>query len=529
MNNIFKIAICLTFTLMTVSAFAQPPQCDTCTYDYDHTWNPKYLDSVVHYKPFQVLSEYNGCPDGIINGERNVTFIHGLGGSIASWYKQSQFTRNTYETSSFGIDYTSSAYEVDLDEVAIEVNNDIGTRVANGVDKAYPNRCNLNDFAIAHSQGGIAARHLGRYWDLGVSTLGTRQFFGLVTFGTPHAGADIALTRTQHTSFVQQALSTVVLKDVANGAYDLTKRFGFLFGKSAADILDPIDTLIKNNLAPVFLGASVHTNTLDQMRYDNQAMININNHQSRVHKVAFYGVEEAPECWRVMNNMTDTAAEEYPLWGAQRDNALMDTMEAIRAEHVGAISENRTEIESLKDQANTPVWGLIRAILGISKDIATLEANTRHREKSVTFLNNANTEWRYLIGSYHRDSFTYVKETYLELKWEEKYGIGGKWYSQTRYFDTYQEALDHYSNVKSYKKRNRIITGLTRVVKKQTLFPSDGVVLQKSQVAYPGVGNRTDKMPRNNHFQERNSEETERVMRKLYKGGYDDFFFVPEK
>jgi len=528
-NRIIKQAVLsVIFTLMTVISYAQPPQCDTCIYDYEHTWRPQMLDSVVRYTPPQVLTEYEGCPDGI-SGERNISFIHGLGGSIASWSKQAKFTRDNYITSSFGIDYTSSAYEVSFDEVTIEVNNDIGTRTSNGVDQLFPNRCNKRDFAISHSQGGLAGRHLDRYWDLQNSTYGTRKYFGLVTFAAPHAGADISLTRESHKEFVQQAVSAVILAPVNDAAYDLTNKVGYLFGVSAPDLLNNLDTLIKYQLAPLML-APVHTPTLDEMIPGGPQMNAINNHASRLRKVAFYGVESAPECWKIMTNLTDTASEDYPLWGAQPDHYFEDKMNIVKDEHVGKIADNEKKLKSLKAQANTPIWGLIRAIFGVSKKIGTLQENTDHRKKAVLFLNNANTEWRYLIGSYHRDSFTTMTETRHKVTWEEKYKVGSKWSSKEKTnFPEWWDAQAHYNNVNVHRKRNMQLSMYTTTHKLQTFYPSDGVVLVKSQKAFPGVGNRTDEMRGNNHFQERNSTETKRVMKNLYNGDYDPFFKVDKK
>ncbi len=90
-----QVALCFIFTTMTVVVYAQPPHCDTCMYDYDHTRLPYFTDTSGKITLPQILGEFNGCPDGI-NGERNISFIHGLGGSIASWSKQSKFTRDNY-------------------------------------------------------------------------------------------------------------------------------------------------------------------------------------------------------------------------------------------------------------------------------------------------------------------------------------------------------------------------------------------------------------------------------------------------
>ena len=125
----------------------------------------------------------------------------------------------------------------------------------------------------------------------------------------------------------------------------------------------------------------------------------------------------------------------------------------------------------------------------------------RNRGEAVSFLDNANTYWRYLVGSYHRDSLTKVTETYYELKWEEKYGVGGKGYSQTRKFVSAQDADNHYSNLSVYKKKQKSVTSGTQTVYKQTFYPSDGVVLAKSQVAFQEVKkSNTDVLEKNNHY-----------------------------
>ena len=64
---------------------------------------------------------------------------------------------------------------------------------------------------------------------------------------------------------------------------------------------------------------------------------------------------------------------------------------------------------------------------------------------------------------------------------------------------------------------------------RESFYPNDGVVLVKSQKAFPGVGGRIDKMEKNNHFQERNSPQTEEVLEKLYKGKYDGYFTTLRK
>ena len=202
----------------------------------------------------------------------------------------------------------------------------------------YPNRCKLNDFAIAHSQGGIAARYLDWQWDDNQNgNFGTREFYGLVTFGTPHAGADIAITKTQHNAFIGQIASSIFLEKPYGIVYDFTSSpVGAFLGLSGADVIDKIDDAIVNTLAPLSTG-SLHTPTLDEMKPNSPTMDSINNHHSRLRKVAFYGIEEEPECWRVISGITDTASEDYPIWGATRDDHFQGKMEKARAAHEGEV------------------------------------------------------------------------------------------------------------------------------------------------------------------------------------------------
>jgi hypothetical protein len=527
-----KAVLCIIFTLMTVIGYAQPPHCDTCVYDYDHTWNPKYLDSVVVYSPPQTLSEFDSCANGTLK-KKNITFIHGLGGGIASWDKQKTWTDQNYQSAVIIGEYTGASWENSFHSVAQKLNNDIGSGLANGVDQSYPNRCPDNDFAIAHSQGGIAARYMDRQWDINTNgTFGNRKFNGLVTFATPHAGADIALTRTQHGAFIGKIVDAIFLE----GLYDLRG-----FSNKLDKLLDTKNVFIEEKLAPIMI-AGVHTNSLDEMRYDNQTMININNHQSRLNKVAFYGIEDAPECWRVISNLTDTASEEYPIWTATKDNFFVDKAQEAEDNHIGEINANNRKIKRNKNiiKASTAVtllpggWGIRlltgAATAGLVLQNKRLDSENSERNKAVNFLDNANTEWRYLIGSYHRDSFTTKTETRHKVTWEEKYGFGGKWYSQERTnFPEWWDAQAHYNNVNVYKKRNMQLSTYTITHKLQTFYPSDGVVLKKSQLAFPGVDlKNTREMNGDSHFQERNSPNARDLFIDLYKGKFGKFFRTEE-
>src|SRR5690606_18099219 len=134
----------------------------------------------------------------------------------------------------------------------------------------------------------------------GGGAFGNRKYYGLVTFGTPHAGADVALTKEEHYAYVADVISTIIMKPIDDVTYDFTGTFaGTFLAGGIYNLRERLDTLIKNELAPLML-ASLHRPTLDSMAPGTPMMNTLNNHWGSMHRVAFYGIEDAPECWRVM-------------------------------------------------------------------------------------------------------------------------------------------------------------------------------------------------------------------------------------
>ncbi|PCJ65917.1 MAG: hypothetical protein COA58_07500 [Bacteroidetes bacterium] len=506
---------------MALVAYAQPPRCDTCHFDYDHTWNPSYIDSVVVYSP-PFANEFQPCQNDTVK-MKNITFIHGLGGSANSWAKQAVWTGNNYKTGKTNVNYDANL-QSSFDYIGDELLEPQITKGSDQMTKTNPGRCLQNDFAIAHSQGGIAARFLDWQWDVNTNgDFGIRGYYGLVTFGTPHAGADIAFTKEQHKGFIQEIVSAIYLERGYGLVYDFSQSIvGRFLGLKGSDLVDKIDGAIENQLAPVML-ASIQAPTLDEMAPGSPTMNSINNHKSRLRKVAFYGIEDAPECWKIVSNMTDTASEDYPLWEAERDYHFQEKMEKARYEHETVIQELGKEIRVRGDYMKIPI---LKKLLS-TKKYNELVDEKNHRERAITFLNNANTQWRYLIGSYHRDSFETKTINKYIVKWDEKYGwFLSKWYHQERSFYNYDDAVSYSKTIHGqvYQIKNQEIATVQETREVQQFFPSDGVVLVRSQRAFPGVGGRVDKMEHNNHFQERNSPETEILLLKLYNGKYDSYF-----
>ena len=529
-----KYLLALMSLLFSISLLAQTEE--NCTREMFSSDNlmklQKLADSSVSHHPGNLPTHlpfqmYTPCanPDSNIRG---VGFIHGLGGSIAAWDKQIRFTDSAYDVASFGVDYGSGKYEVSFFQVGQRVQQELKEGFENADDVHQiiysTSRCHNDDYVIAHSQGGIAARYIDQQWNMGSRSFGDRQYYGLVTFGTPHAGADVALTKEEHYAFVADVISSVVLYSKNEIVYDLSSSFvGTFFSSGIYNFNARLDSIIKNELAPLML-TSVHTSTLDEMRPDGQLINDLNKHWGSLHRVAFYGVEDEPECWRVMDQVITKGAEEYPLWGAQPDEEFMRRMEEVRAIHTLKIQENNDYINHKRSWRSASWLGgpLIAGLAHwkLNNEILNKMAENDHRKARITFLNNANTQWRYLIGSYHRDSFDMVAETYYEVR---HVCYDGNGYSLcTTGFGTRAEAEDFAARIFGGGQ----ITERVQFKKVLRFYPSDGVVLARSQQAFPGIeeGN-IDYMPHNNHFQERNSSETERVLKALFDGDLYDTYF----
>lgn len=469
---------------------------------------------------------YEGCPANP-NNLRTVAFVHGLGGSRGAWDKQITFTMTQYPAASFGADY--GGFERSMDDMGGELNTDLAAGFGQ-VNQYYfgqygIERCIKDDYVIAHSQGGIAARYIDWAWNTNYSngSFGLRKFNGLVTFGTSHAGADIALTKEEHYGYVSDVISTVILYALNEKMYDLTNNFpGTFLASGVYNLKEKFDTLIKNELAPLML-AKMHTPTLDAMAPGSSTMNTLNNHWGSLHRVAFYGIEEAPECWRVMDMVITKGAEEYPLWGAEPDEEFMIKMELVRALHTTMIEKNEGLIFK-KEAARALSFALLAPIL--NSEIVALKVENERRNDALVFLNNANTEWRYLIGSYHRDSLEPIVEAYFVVNYQVNIALRHSVYqmqiNKSKTFDRLEDAEDFAEEV------NGQVTQKFRVRLVQKFYPSDGVVLARSQRAYPGVKeDDVDIMPGDNHFQERNSKQTERVLKTLYEGTqYDKYFKI---
>jgi hypothetical protein len=114
---------------------------------------------------------------GILFGqsERNIIFMHGLGGSEEAWIKYDEYFNATRKANPIRFSYTEAS------GIPGAV-NDAQVKMSAAVPaSSYP-----QNIVIAHSQGGIVTRGIAKAF-----SASQRPFGGFITVGTPNLGARV--------------------------------------------------------------------------------------------------------------------------------------------------------------------------------------------------------------------------------------------------------------------------------------------------------------------------------------------------
>jgi hypothetical protein len=531
-NNLIKLCL-FVFLYINISQevlLAQPPVlgCEPGPY----TWQidaPKITNkSIPIYSNTSTINYFDKCSENE-QWAKNISFLHGLAGASSSWEKPRMWTVNNYTPHS-AISPQYKGHEQHFYIAAEKFKNNLSGLLESGANEFAPDRCKKEDYVIAHSQGGIVARYLDHQWWLCENgfgckpSLGNRNYYGVVTFAAPNAGAHIGLSKHEHYDMVSNIVNTIVLNPIDSSLFEIKDKW--FVSESLATKIDlaraNLDTFLKKNLAPALL-AGLHSPTLDSMVPNTPIINSLTAYQSRLRRVAFYGVEDAPEVWRIMDMVMNDEPSDVPLFTANTDDKFMETVERIRIENINEIKNNEDYIKRQRTYYSIPIWGLFHELVTINGVLKEIKEKKMRQDK-VDFLNNANTQWRYLIGSYHRDSFDVITVTKYIVSYIHA-GFPGNIIKHE--FSNENDAYNFSQDLLNSNQYWNVTTNTTtHTSTSRSFYPSDGVVLVKSQKAFPGVKESdTDIMRHNNHFQVRNSSETERVLLNLYtKENYDQFF-----
>jgi pimeloyl-ACP methyl ester carboxylesterase len=476
-------------------------QCDTLK---DATFSAEYKYNPNDFKPPGMATPVpDPPPPPDPNEVRRIYFIHGLGGSSASWAKTAMACQyNSHGPANFPArkceadflpNYTDHTNSLRL------ATNKIRTEIS-----AQAQRDSINGNAmkrsraivIAHSQGGVIARemmHLDMVADTNHSTLHFgMNYGGVVTVASPLQGARILNNRHLILQMANDACNKITAgyrDEIARQISDQIPLFNI-----KSKLADKLGALMEgfcdagaSEVLPMFFNAyyegitesykvGSYINTLDNDIY--------NAKYSKFPKMAFYAIEPQTNLfWRTFNwtlkepNNVGTVA-----FQANDDWDLLDnTIMPIYNTAVKKAEEHYAEYTRLSEKSKRFFIGAFVSGKKLTDEYKSYVAWSQGLE----WFNNANEPWQTIIGA-------------KSINWHKN--LGG---------DPWGEWVER---------------------------ESDGVVLAESAADMPGATHAPVKISEkgpgfdgSSHMQVRNDEGLRKHLNALFDGDYHPYFKVFEQ
>lgn len=356
-------------------------------------------------------------------GDVNIFWIHGLNGTTESWAVAAKATEygvmknnevvfparkaNSYRGLPSSNSNPVQLYSEDLGILSASQD------VEDYMDSEVPITDRTSkDFIIAHSQGGIVGREWLRQSVINPSTFKNLPH-GLVTFGTPHDGAEILNNtrpdlRNKVPNFMNEACKSLV------GAYVIPKinsNFGskLLVSSNMQDKIVNLGCgLVSKSIIPFVLDNYHKRTTLDYYNgskyltgYNSTSghVQGLSEYKLKVPVVQFYGIEKAPVLWKFMSSVLamghDKLDNKEIIFGYEKDDELeLKVNDMINEFDAGYIYERDQE----NYYGNIETASIITSFLGlpilsyiwatINKKSAIENKNAYHAAK--VWLTNAN-------------------------------------------------------------------------------------------------------------------------------------------
>lgn len=446
---------------------------------------------------------------------KNVYWIHGLNGSVTSWALAALATSSpNYATPEFPNRYINSVRGPSSGQTYGE---NVGISAAsfdmNSVANLYVNSDSTHkDFIIAHSQGGIVSREWLRNMEEFPNSF-PDYAHGLVTFGTPHAGAQI-LNNTRSDmgnmlpAFFGEACKVMANVEVApliNNSF-LTR---LLLSNTIRNSIGAGCNILSENIIPYAMSNYYKPTTKDYFVGASFMTSPKHNHPTglmdytlKVPVVQFYGVEESPVIWKFFSSVMEMGESwidsSERLFAYDADSLIEIKVNQMRDEFIAKRQITEAHRDGLR---KTPCWGFILGGLAIGAPIVGVAG---------------------AAGCY----------TYVALKNKEysnsitAYNIATNWINNAP--DYYLEIIGAREEVLVPFTLNIFGRDLTLYKTEVIYKDNDGVALAESAGAKIKVQDEPNnfriKMPKTNHEQMKNSRRTRDALNALYDGKYGGFF-----
>lgn len=489
---------------------------------------------------------------------RLIYFVHGLGGNDKSWDAVDDAHTSEFVYTPLRVDYEE--HQRDFNEASYEVYTEMNRlRLAALYNNERPLTTD-KPYAIGHSQGGLILRDMDRKFDINYDAhfqQDHRQFYGMITFCTPHLGANIATSQEALTKLASDFSYLIGNATLKKEVAKFSLKVPFLskkiqkFSTQATDLLEAlsgnlivngINIMSKGQQAPMTQQYGPHAPYVRQtLNYSN----------TTIPKALFYAEESDPILFRIATYMIGPSASDfvhYPRFGANDDEKIEKGINELRAKLLADIKSHQKEAEKIKkkiNRTNIPVVGLAFLLTKKSKlnQLKIQEDAIKAETEAVAFIEKVNAMYKTIIGA-------------VDVRRIFKREITGYWCvtssKQTNVTIPYvgKKKMDvqvkHRVDDASLCDGIKTIPIYTTPAVEQT---TDAVLTSNSQKGFPGchdryklllnevrtyntngqfvgIENRSDV----NHIQLLNCLQTDEALRRIYEGrGVPIFFKLKEK
>jgi len=510
----------LSAILSVMIMFQIHAQVDQCS-DTPVSFDPEVI--MREYEP-PVLSDYPApAPPESLN-KRKIWFVHGLAGNDASWASGNAYTLQKWsdKVSTRLVDYLNFQ-KGDLWQASAKLFSDMDPGNVNDPEQIEAYK---RDFIIAHSLGGLVARRLEHHYysdDVSVKPYG-----GIVTFGTPHLGAQLADFKVNNHQSLQHFVKVTCKGLLAGPVEEKVKTNGFtrwidrmLFWTDLSDwvtkpVCDQVSTIgltVFEKLMTEPIEASIVPGSAEL-----QALANTPSPQSQLHTVAFWGEEFDNDDMAIRFLFSSTKdVNSYPLMQADvmDDDALADANEIL--------STYLSHYQKWRNRSKKIFGNWYNGKYYSQGDMIDL-AHAWYG--GVQWFSVLNPRWKSMVGttvSIPNGSM----ECFCDCRYEDKnYASNGFAFDILHAVDCgLPMACGIYEMDKNYNVQCDYIENEVIMTYETT---SDGVVTRESAVAFPNAKYSPRKMVGSGHMQMRNDSELEKSLKLLYTGGVNVYFKLEE-
>ncbi len=564
-----KTILTLIFTLNTIILFAQteiepivPNDCKL------------YRKTNINFQPFSVVrdttapeihQETNQEPDTqyyslnkLIPDTRLIYFVHGLGGNDKSWDAVDDAHTNQFVYTPLRVDYEE--HQRDFDEASFEVYNEMNRLRLSALNVNGQTMETEKPYAIGHSQGGLVLRDMDRKYEQNYDAhfkQENRQFYGLITFCTPHTGAKIATSQEELRALsadFSKYLGNAVLK---NQVAKFSLKYPFL-SKHLQKLSTSASSLVES-LATDLIPTGINIMSKGQQApMTNQYAVNasflkneLNFSNDQLPKALFYAKETDPILFKIATFMVGPSASDfvhYDRFGANDDMQIANGVNELRAKLIADKTSHEATVEKLKkkiNRTNIPIIGLGYLLTVKSKrnQLKIHEEAIEAESDAIAFIEQVNKMYKVIIGSLKVNPFgSKVKTGYWCVTDQKIINIKLPFAIKRDVIIDIKHKVDTKDQCTGIKTvpiyENRIIE-----------YPSDAVLTVESQTAFPGchdrykhelnevsvydsngqlIGVKTEGAV--NHIQMLNCTQTDEALRRIYEGrGVPEFFRLREK